>query len=69
MDAQAPRRVGAPGRQHERGLREGELTGDALHVPGVEPVRAGEHGELVAAEWTLREHVQQVMLQLHPCLG
>src|SRR5439155_15392366 len=46
------------GRQHEDGLREVQLPGDALHALAREAGAVREHGELIAFERRAREHVR-----------
>jgi hypothetical protein len=56
-DAHLGRVARVLGRQHEGGLGEVELARDRLHGAGREARGLGQHGELVAAERGVREHV------------
>jgi hypothetical protein len=44
-------------REHERALGEVELVGDPLHLGFRQAARVGQHGERVAAEAPVGEHV------------
>src|SRR5438309_718538 len=49
--------VRARGREEEDGLGEIHLARDLLHEGVVEPARVEEHGERIAAEHAVREHI------------
>jgi hypothetical protein len=57
-DAQARPVAGLGGRQHEHRLGQVELPRDGLHGGRVEAVRIEHHGERVAGEPVLGEHVE-----------
>ena len=45
------------GRQHEGRLAEVELAGQGLHRWSVQPAGVGDHGQRVAAETAIGEHI------------
>jgi hypothetical protein len=51
--------------QHEHRLGEIELARDRLHAARVEPVGLQHHGERIAAEALVGEHVEDVIIEPH----
>jgi hypothetical protein len=64
-DANASAAVRAGGGQDEHRLGMIELAGDRLHRLGIEPFRVEHHGEGIAGETTVGEHVEGHEMAAH----